>query len=87
MRSRLEKPVRVPLKYRRYRAEDWREGGWHQWVTEREAWAKAQPPVIIAGQRHDGTRYAYPATPLGDLTDLIRARREARMLDLAYAGQ
>jgi hypothetical protein len=81
MRTRIEKPtVVVPQRYKRYRPEDW-PGGWHAWVTEREAWAAEQPPVTISGQRYDGAPYSYLATPLGDFTDLVKARREARMID------
>ncbi|SRR5712691_7131320 len=88
MRSKVEKPATVPLKYRRYKASDWPEGGWGEYVEAREAWNASQEPVTIAGQHHDGRRFAYTAGPLGDLTDLIRARREARLIDItaAYAG-
>lgn len=81
MRSKLEKPVPVPSRFARYRAEDW-PGGWFEFVEQREKWNDQQERVLIAGQLHDGSPYAYTAGPLGDLTDLIRMRREARMLDL-----
>jgi len=88
MRSKVEKPSEAPLKYRRYRREDWPQGH-GDWVTEREAWAAAQEPVLIEGTHHDGRRFAYAAGPLGDLTSMIQARREARLTDWAegYAGQ
>jgi hypothetical protein len=84
VRSKLEKPPRVPDKYRRYRPQDW-PGGWGEWAAEREKWAAAQEPVLISGTHHDGTPYACTATPLGDLTDLVRAAREARLTDFPEA--
>lgn len=80
MRSRVEKPSPVPLRYRRYRAGD----GWSSpsdWAVKRQQWAEAQPPVRLDYTDHSGNQRSYLTTPLGDLTDLIRARREARLLD------
>ena len=84
MRSRVEKPLPVPARLRRYRPADW-PGGWAEFAAEREAWSAAQEPVLIAGQHDDGRMFAYLAGPLGDKTDLIRMRREARGLDIATA--
>jgi hypothetical protein len=82
VRSKVEKPLQVPVKYRRFRSQDWPEG-WGEYVEAREAWAAAQSPVVISGTLYNGNPFSYTCGPLGDLTDLIRARREARMLDLA----
>lgn len=84
MRSKRPRPSAVPAKYRRYKPSEW-PGGHGDWVAAREEWNAAQERVVIAGTRHDGGAYAYEAGPLGDFTDLVRARREARAIDVAQA--
>jgi hypothetical protein len=87
VRRKRDKRPAVPLKYRQYRPHDWPEGGWGQWVREREAWARAQPAIVITGADAYGTPWRCVITPLGDKTDLIRARREARMIAFADVSQ
>jgi hypothetical protein len=82
VRRKRAKPSAVPAKYQCYRPEEW-PGGWGEFIEEREEWNAAQEPVIIAGVHHDGRAYAYPAGPLGDFTDLVKARREARLTGTA----
>jgi hypothetical protein len=77
MRAKRARPSPVPAKYRRYWPADW--DNWGQWVTEREAWDADQEPVLLAGCDSYGNAYSYQAGPVGDSTDLMRARREARM--------
>ena len=81
MRRKRDKRPAVPAKYRRYVRGQWDNPG--QWVRERETWAKAQPPVVLAGADAYGRPWRCVVTPLGDKTDLIRARREARMIAFA----
>ena len=77
MRAKRARPSPVPAKFARFRAADW--PSWGQWVTEREAWNEGQDPVLRSGMDAYGNPWAYESGPLGDSTDLMRARREARM--------
>lgn len=79
MRTKRPRLAPVPAKYRRYRPDEW-TGGWSQWVTEREAWNEAAPSVLHAGSDSLGRSWRYWSGPLGDTTDEMVARREARML-------
>jgi hypothetical protein len=78
------KPSEVPLRYQDYKPSEW-PGGHGDWVAEREEWNAAQEPVTETGIAHDGRSYAIRHGPLGDLTDLLRARREARLTDSTSA--
>lgn len=83
MRSKLARLPAIPQKYRKYDPAQW-PGGPGEFISARESWAASQPPVLIAGQDGSGRSWAYEATVLGDLVDLMKARREARMV--AYPG-
>ncbi len=82
MRSKIARLPAIPQKYRKYDPAQW-PGGPGEWVAERESWAVSQPPVLIAGQDSSGRSWSYEATVLGDVCDLMKARREARMLSSA----
>lgn len=79
MRHKRPPPQRVPVKFRRYRPAEWDSPG--AWIREREAWNAAQAPVLYAGRDAYGNPYSYLAGPLGDSTDLARARHEAWLID------
>jgi hypothetical protein len=49
MRRKRDRRPAVPVKYRRYVPDEWPEGGWGQWVRERETWNAAQPQALFAG--------------------------------------
>lgn len=78
MRRKRDKRPEVPARYRRYVPGQWDSPG--QWMREREAWARAQPAIVTTGADAYGTPWRCVVTPLGDSTDLMRARREARLL-------
>jgi hypothetical protein len=77
VRHKRDQRPTAPAKYLRYRPEEW-PGGWGEWVREREAWNARQPKILLAGDSPAGP-WSYLAGPLGDKTDLMRARREARL--------
>jgi hypothetical protein len=83
MRSKLTRLPAIPERYKRFNPAQW-PGGAGEYISERESWAAAQPPIVIAGSDGSGRSWAYEAGPLGDACDLMKARREARIL--AYSG-
>jgi len=85
MRSKRSHVALPPAKYRKYVSGDW-PGGWREWVSEREQWNDAQDPVVYAGSSPNGLSWSFTAGPLGDVTDLFRARREARLRDAGEHG-
>jgi len=82
VRRKREHRPRIPARFLRYRPDEW-PGGPEQWVREREAWARAQPPIVTTGTDAYGTPWRCVVTPLGDRTDMMRARREARLTAFA----
>jgi hypothetical protein len=84
VRRKRDQCPTVPARYRRYRPDEW-PGGWGEWVREREAWNARQPKILLAGHG-PACPWSYLAGPLGDSTDLMRARREARLTAYADLG-
>jgi len=78
MRSKRPRLPVIPAKYRRFDPSQW-PGGPGQWISEREQWNSIQPEVLYAGTSPAGLSWSYLAGPLGDVTDCMQARREARL--------
>ncbi len=81
MRPKREGRPAIPARVFRYVPAQWDSPG--QWIAEREKWNAAQPKILLAGTDAYGVPWSYLAGPLGDRTDLFRARREARLIAFA----
>jgi hypothetical protein len=76
VKRRRPESAPVPEQYARFVRSEWPaelscEDAVNQWHTEREAWAQENLFIFMG----------YLDSPIGDMLDRLRARREARLLN------